>query len=394
VGSHPVSVSPAPTEWNDEPFIVRTVDFHADPDSLRKALDTIATETSPVIIEIADSMTHELDLASVIGTVVEDGGPNLLLNRTVIIRAADDQRPVVNLARPLRFRPLKVKGVDTEEQKKFDAIMDHLTVRLEGLYLARGESFPAGEPLIARATLNGLEIVRCTLDPGGYRQLDGNRAAIRDSLVLQKPYGFAAQDEEDAFNQTPEIVIQRSITGPLFMTSTGYRLALTDSIIDAGSGVDTPPSTAAFAVSGSRAAPATSWGPATQVSGITVFGRMRIESITGRGGIWAQSLEALDNQKGCIKFSYFAATGNRLPQWHACVFGSEALLAFSSEHFGDPAYGRLAHTSDFRIRERGPGDDAMGAFGFLLEAHAWRNLTIRFREFMPLGVRSLVIPVT
>ncbi len=128
--------------------------------------------------------------------------------------------------------------------------------------------------------------------------------------------------------------------------------------------------------------------------GVTVLGLMRVDNITGRGCIWVQSLEALDNQKGCIKFSYFAAGGNRLPQWHACVFGSEALLAFSSECFGDPAYGRLAHTSDFRIRERGPGDDAMGAFGFLLQAHAWRNLTIRFREFMPLGVRPIVIPVT
>jgi hypothetical protein len=50
--------------------------------------------------------------------------------------------------------------------------------------------------------------------------------------------------------------------------------------------------------------------------------------------------------------------------------------------------------ADFRILERGPNDDAMGAFGFLLEAHRWHNLNIRFREFMPLGVRPLLIPVT
>jgi hypothetical protein len=36
----------------------------------------------------------------------------------------------------------------------------------------------------------------------------------------------------------------------------------------------------------------------------------------------------------------------------------------------------------------------MGAFGFLLEAHKWRNLQIRYREFMPLGVRPLLIAVT
>jgi len=36
----------------------------------------------------------------------------------------------------------------------------------------------------------------------------------------------------------------------------------------------------------------------------------------------------------------------------------------------------------------------MGAFGFLLEAHKWTNLQVRLREFMPVGVRVLVVPVT
>jgi hypothetical protein len=42
----------------------------------------------------------------------------------------------------------------------------------------------------------------------------------------------------------------------------------------------------------------------------------------------------------------------------------------------------------------GPDDDAMGAFGFLLEAHKWNNLTLRLREFLPVGVRPLLIAVT
>ena len=54
----------------------------------------------------------------------------------------------------------------------------------------------------------------------------------------------------------------------------------------------------------------------------------------------------------------------------------------------------LIKETDRRIREQGPQDDAMGAFGFLLEAHKRRNLQIRFREFMPVGVRPLLIPVT
>ena len=71
-----------------------------------------------------------------------------------------------------------------------------------------------------------------------------------------------------------------------------------------------------------------------------------------------------------------------------------AFLRFTDEAFGSPAYAQLARDSDFRIRERGPGDDEMGAYGFLREAHKWRNLQVRFREFMPLGIRPLLVPVT
>ena len=121
---------------------------------------------------------------------------------------------------------------------------------------------------------------------------------------------------------------------------------------------------------------------------------MRVEQISGRGGIWVHALEVLNNQTGCIRYSYFSGKGDRLPQNLGCVTGTEAKLQFVSEMFGEPAYGQLARVSDFRIRERGPNDDEMGAFGFLLEAHKWRNLQIRFREFMPVGIRPLLIPVT
>lgn len=393
VGAHPISRPSAPKEWNGESVVVKEVDFHVNPDGLSKALDNIHQQPSPVVIEIKDSMTHELDLSTIGGTANEDGGINLQLNRSLIIRAADNQRPIIKLAHPLRFRPTNVKGTNDEEQRQFDAVMSNLTVRLEGLYLTRGDSFSTGEPLMARAALHSLEIIGCTLDPGGFRKLDGTRAPIHTSMKLKQPYGFADPNEEEAFNQTPEIIVQRTITSPLLI-DTGYLLFLTDSIIDAGSGVNNAPATASFAISGAGVDPLSSWGPPTQVNGITVFGRMRVESISGRGGIWIHALEVQDNQRGCIKFSYFSGNGDRLPQNHECVKGTEAELRFVSEVFGQPAYGQLAHTTDFRIRERGPNDDAMGAFGFLLEAHKWRNIQIRFREFMPVGVRPLLIPVT
>ena len=61
---------------------------------------------------------------------------------------------------------------------------------------------------------------------------------------------------------------------------------------------------------------------------------------------------------------------------------------------GDPGYGQLARGTDVRILGRGPDDEAMGAFGFLREASKWANLGIRLREFMPVGIRPLLLPIT
>jgi hypothetical protein len=274
-----------------------------------------------------------------------------------------------------------------------------MTLRLEGLLLTRGENYPvAEEALIARAALNSLEIIECTLDPGGFIQIDENRAPVLNAVRLREPYGFLTDPtEEEVFNQTPEIVVFRTITGALLIDS-GYRLTLTDSIVDAGQGVaNVTPKLAIGAATNS----ATAWAAPTTFSGITVFGRTRVESIAGSGGIFVHALIDHDVQRGCIKFSYFSGEpDDQLPQNHACVKGitavegEEALLRFTSEFFGDPAYAQLSGTADFRIRERGPNDDEMGAFGFLLEAHKWRNLQIRFREFMPVGIRPLLIPAT
>ncbi len=374
VGAHPISRSGEP------PTVVVTLDGAT---TLADALANLPGQTAPVVVEIADSRVHELDLAAVVGTgPAEDGGPNLRLTESLTIRAADGQRPIVRLARPLRFRPAEVVAASPALQPRLDARNGRLTVRLEGLFLTRGAGFPAGEPLIARAAVHSLELYDSTLDPGGRRQLDDTRAPNLEALELRHPYGFGAV-EEDAFRETPEIHLRRTVAGRLRIDRE-YRLFLTESIVDAGSGVGEDPATAEVAVS----------GPETHVDRVTLFGRMRVERLAGRGGIWAQRLEVVDDQVGCVRTSYFSGLGDRLPQNQACVRGPEAFLRFTSEIFGEPAYGQIALASDFRIRERGPEDDAMGAFGFLLGAHKWRNLQIRYREFMPVGVRPLLVPVT
>ena len=93
-----------------------------------------------------------------------------------------------------------------------------------------------------------------------------------------------------------------------------------------------------------------------------------------------------------MRFCWFAAENNRLPQNFGCVTGVE--LEFTSTTFGTAGYGQVALDSDDKVREKGPSNDEMGAYGFLLNSHKWRNLQIRFREFIPAGIKPVVVPVT
>ncbi|SRR6266581_1277563 len=379
-GAHPAPRPARPGAWLEQTPDVELVNFHTDPFGLQHALDNLQNRIAPLIVEIQDSMTHDLDLDLVIGTSNPHDPNCFQLARSLWIRAASGERPVIRLARPLRFRP--------------DDPSADLNVKLEGLYLTRGDGFDPGAALIERAALNQLFLDGCTLDPGGAIVLDGTpsgtRAPIRAGLRLTDDYGFADGAEETAFDQTPEIVLFRSICGPLWVDD-GYTVSVTDGIVDAGAGVEeTAPGLALCA----SANPETEWGARLSISGATFFGRVRATETSGRGGIFVHALQAHDDQKGCIKFSWFAAAGNRLPQHHACVFGGDALLSFTSEIFGAPGYAQLHGRSDPRILEQGPGYDAMGAFGYLQNTHKWKNIHVRYREFMPVGIRPVLILVT
>ncbi len=375
VGAHPVSRSVPATPTDAE---VRRVGAIAGGITLQQALANLDSATGPVIIEIHDSLVHALDLAALPGTNI-DGTRSLRLAQNLTLRAMGEHRPIVLLSQPLSLRPVDVST----------ATPQHPQVRLQGLYLAPASGFPAAEALINRAAVARLEILGCTLAPGGHSLRDGSRAPMQPALHLVDGYGFSSAAEVDAFVPTPDIVIQRSSVGALAVDSR-YRLDIQDSIVDAGLGFNDAAS--GLLAIGAATAPATTWGAPLDFAGLTCFGAVRVAAVGGSGGIFTQRFQVLDNQHGCIKWSAFAATDNRKPPNHFCVQG--ARIVFSAERFNAPGYAQLQRETDRRVRELGPDDDAMGAFGFLLEAHKWTNLHVRLREFTPVGVRPLVIPIS
>ncbi|MCX7114196.1 MAG: phage tail protein [Proteobacteria bacterium] len=378
VGAHPVK-RVFPTD--EASFKLIKVGAVTGGVSLQTALDGLDVATGPVAIEIGDSEIHRVDLSALAGTAV-DGGFSLRLAHSLTIRASGGHRPIILLAQPLALRPVSAAAATTLAP----------AVRLQGLYLAPDESvpFPAGDALIGRAAVARLEIIGCTLGPGGHALRDGTRAARIAGMNLANGYGFTDSNDVNDFVPTPDIIIHRSITGSLSIDDR-YHLSLTDSIVDASprSG-DAPDSVFAIAAATD---PAKAWGATLDFSGLTCFGAARVSAVGGLGGIFTGIFKVLDNQHGCIKWSWFTG-GDRLPPNHFCLNRGNARLVFTSRRFNDPGYAQIARESDPRIRTLGPDDDAMGAFGFLLEAHKWINLQVRLREFMPVGVRPLLLPIT
>jgi hypothetical protein len=413
VGAHPISYPALPKDFSPALASVyyRDVILRDPAKQLQATLKTALEDAraasvaenpfTAIIIEIKDSRTHPFDTAA-LNALDRNGevGASILLTCPLILRSADGERPILELARPLAFRSAQVRGTTVPDQTRLDAFVAALFVRLEGIYIARRSNFAAGLPLISRAAMNKLEVINCTLDPGGFRHLNGNRAPLLPGIQLNEPYGFASNLDEVAFKETPDIIVQRSICGAIF-TDEGYSLCISDSIIESVP-IPSGPNVFSFALTNSSN-PVAGYSGATTIRNVTVFGRVRATSIEGAGGIFTGVVEAFDQQRGCLKYCYFADDSsppppneikNLLPPHFACVFGDEARLLFTSGFFGDPAYGQISLQSDPRILQEGVDDDQMGAFNFLLEAHKWRNLRIRFREFMPVGIRPLLIPVT
>jgi hypothetical protein len=368
VGAHPVARDPLPV---GTPAAI-VVGSPAAP-TLAAALAAVATITDvPLVIELDDDAIHDFDVTDVAGS------GDLVVGRPLVLRAAEERRPLVRLKHPLSF---VTASLDDHVAKT--------TVRIEGITFTAADGWADTDPLIARVAVESLDLRGCTLDPGGYLVLDGSptgsRAKPRTAMRLAADYGFAAADLAK-FDAIPSLELTRTIAGSLFVDADAYTMALASSVIDA-----TDLTATAIAGSGD---PATTYAAKTQIDGVTIFGKTRVQRITGRGGIFTSTLTVDDDQTGCLKLCWFSNEGDRLPQNSECLKAPDARLVFTSEVFGHEAYAQLALDCDPRILNRGPDDDQMGAYGFLLEAHKWANLTIRLREFTPVGVRPLLIPAT
>jgi hypothetical protein len=279
------------------------------------------------------------------------------------LRAAEGSRPVVNLAAELEI----LVGEDAE-------------VTLNGLVLTG-----AAVRVPATAKAGRLRLVHCTLVPGIGQKLNGGPTDPgAPSLVVQ--------------SATAAVDIDRCIVGGLRVNENAT-VRITDSIVDAG-GL----SAVAYAAPTGKAA-----GGELEVIGSTVIGKVHARVLRlvsnsilaarlAETDTWDHPIAAERRQDGCVRFSY-VPPGSRTPRRYECQpAGDEDALRvqpqFTSERYGDPAYGQLSLRCPPEIRTGADDESEIGAFHHLFAPQRETNLHVRLEEYLRFGLEAGVIYAT
>ncbi len=360
---HSTLISPTPGDFTATVARRST----ADVTTLAAALAAWSTSSASVgVITILDSATYAEDLTI---TMTPD--------RTLIVQAADGQRPLIRLLNPLR-----IVGNG-----------DRATLNLNGLWLEGGIELSAG-------SLERLVIQHCTLVPGWRIDATGTpQFPNRPSIQAVAP------------NPDLRVELTRSISGALYLGEDADGLLAYDSIVDAFA----PAMPACAAGAGGEKI-----GPPASFVRCTVYGEVRVRQTN----LISESLMlgrvlAARRQIGCSRFS-FLALGSRAPRRFRCqpdlALAAEAAArgrplaaltaaqrqaitlsvtpSFTSTRFGHPAYMQLARTCPISIIQGAEDGNEMGAFYLIQQTYRLTNLQIALNEYLRVGLAAGVWFVT
>jgi hypothetical protein len=161
-------------------------------------------------------------------------------------------------------------------------------------------------------------------------------------------------------------------------------------------------------------------GPRTCLERTTVFGSIRVKELDSASECIITGKAMVDRrQTGCVRFSYIS-DGSRTPRRYHCQpdlalvkleeewsghpdspskedrqRAIDAVLpAFTSMHYGQPAYAQLSQNCAEEIRKGAEDGSEMGAFCSLKQPQREDNLRIRLEEYMPFGLDGGFIFIT
>lgn len=347
--------------------------------SLSQALsDWTAGGKPPAIIRFLDSGTYPA------GETIDMPDRGWL-----VIEAANGQRPLLDAQPALKINgPLAPAGPG-----------DVATVKLSGLLMAG--SIEAGGKL-------RLEILDSTLVPG--RSLDEDGYPMHADKASLTVTGTDVTDLE--------ILILRSITGPLEIPAECRQLLATDCIIDAPRpGGASAPLRHAIAGDATASLP----GPVTTLERCTVFGEVFVREMSlASETIFAGKVVVERKQTGCIRLSYVPQSPEKsgtprrfrcqpdqaladrakeldvktLPPAEAGPILLRVRPDFTCYRYGHPAYGQLQPGCPEEIRKGAENGSEMGVFADLQQPQRESNLQTALDEYLRFGLEAGIFFVT
>jgi hypothetical protein len=276
----------------------------------------------------------------------------------VEIRAGDRQRP---LLRPTPVAAWTLTGAG-----------DDSLLILDGLWIG------GGADLVLRGRYRRVLLSSCTLDPGtwdparaGWARAADDRPLAPTRLRVQAAIG--------------ELVIDRSITGPIVVETQGGHVGRVEQLVLRES----------IAQSADPGAPAALVVPAGEVSlsRSTLLGTGQVHRLDASECILHDVVTVDDCQHGCVRFSAHAR-GSALPRQYRCAAIDPRAALFGSLRFGRADYAQLLATAGPAIAEGAEDGSEMGAFWRERSAIKERSLLIKYQEYLPLGLEPVVVHVT
>jgi len=270
----------------------------------------------------------------------------------------------------------------------------------------RGDMAISGEPSSGLGSDTGELVIDGLLIEGSLSIVEGNlrlRVAHSTLMAPDKAADGAASAPSDFFAggiktdsaSQAELVVDRSICGPIEIGGSDSSLILTESI-----------------EYGFIAAE----NAACQIDRCTILGTGNLRRLNASNCIFMGKVTVRQRQDGCIRFSYLpydspsprrfrcqpdlamAAKkedlGRDLSDEEKRAVMIRLCPAFTSVHYSHPGYAQLSFASAGEIRTGAEDGSEMGVFGFLEQPQRESNLRAALEEYMRFGLEAGIFYVT
>jgi hypothetical protein len=182
---------------------------------------------------------------------------------------------------------------------------------------------------------------------------------------------------------------RRSILAPIRADLVAAPLRLIDCIVDGRgrrfSACGPPPAAGAPRAS---LALADRFAPALSADGCTFAGPVAVEAVDGVDCIFADGLDAHEQQEGCLRHCYLGPGSGSLPTAYRCL--TEPPPQFITDAFEAAGYYALDLQRDQPLLTGASDGGEVGAYHHAGRARALARLQARVHEFVPLGLRAEV----